>query len=374
LARSENQQQINRTNAQAAALPVTERQLLGIERKFELNNELYTFLLETRAEQQMQKASNRADSEIIDPADARFSNLVKPIPMRINLLALTAGIGITYLIIFLNFIFNKKLSEEDLRRITNLPVLGNIPHNNEKTTKVVLDHPKLFISEAYRQLRSRMQFFTKEVEKPVILVTSSIPGEGKTFTAINLSSAYSLLGKKTILIGFDLRKPKIAKDFNLMNEKGVSTWLIGQEELENMIQETNYENLHIITSGPIPPNPSELLALDKTQKLINLLKEEYDCIIIDAPPLGIVSDTIRLISMADVCILVVRPGHSLRDMFKKTNDELIASGVKSSSIVINDSKSMKKQYNYGEIYGYIDEKNGMRKHFLKRHTKDETTV
>ena len=133
----------------------------------------------------------------------------------------------------------------------------------------------LILAEAFRSLRSRMQFFTKEAKAPVILITSSMPEEGKTFTAINLASVYSLIGKKTVLVGFDLRKPKIYTDFGLGNEKGVSTWLIGKDGLQDIIKETPYENLFIIPAGPVPPNPSELTALEKTDELIRLLKEKY---------------------------------------------------------------------------------------------------
>ncbi len=356
LARSENQSQINRTNAQASSLPVTERQLLGIERKFRLNDELYTFLLETRANQQMQKASNRSDSEVVDPADARFSSLISPIPQRINLLSIFGGFFITYLIIFLRFIFNKKLKEEDLRQMTKIPVVGNIPYCSEKINKIVIENPGSTIAESYRHLRSRMQFFTKDTTSPVILVTSSMPGEGKTATSINLAAAYSLLGKKTILIGFDLRKPKIFQDFDLNNDKGLSTWLIGQDKLEDIIQETSVEKLSLITAGPVPPNPSELTALEKTSELFKILKEKYDFIIVDSSPIGIVSDTIYLSSLADVCILVIRPGYTLKSMFELTLNEINANGIKGVGIVLNSLQLKGKHYGYGERYGYISEK------------------
>jgi capsular exopolysaccharide synthesis family protein len=126
-----------------------------------------------------------------------------------------------------------------------------------------------------------MHFFTKEAPTPVILVTSSMPGEGKTFTSINLASAYSLLEKKTVLIGFDLRKPKIFQDFNLSNERGISTWLIGKDKIQDIIQETSFKNLSVIPAGPIPPNPSELTALGKTKELFTYLKEKFDFIIVD---------------------------------------------------------------------------------------------
>jgi len=354
LARSENQKQISRVNREAAALPATERQLLGIEREFRLNDDLYTFLLETRAEHQMQKASNTADSEIIDPAREEFSNLISPNPLRVYFVALFGGSGIPFLVIFLSFMLNKKLKEEEILEIKNVSVVGNIPHSTGKTNTIVLDNPTSGIAEAYRMLRSKLQFYTQESKASVTLITSSMPRDGKTYTAINLASVYSLLGKKTILVGFDLRKPKIFKDFNLHNDKGLSTWLIGLDKLEDIIQETIYENLSVIPAGPIPPNPSELTALEKTEELFQLLKKKYDYIIVDSSPIGFISDTVHIASQADVCLLVVRPGQTYRDMLDTTLNEMSANGLKRIGIVINDTKSDKKHY--GDKYGYTDEK------------------
>lgn len=366
LARSENQDQILKANSQASLLPVTERQLLGIERKFSLNNELYTFLLETRAEQLMQKASNRADSEVIDPADARFSSMVSPNSGKIYTLGFLAGCGIPLVIIFLIFLFNNKIRDEEIRKMTDLPIIGNIQHSTEKRSTIVLANPDSSISEAFRLLRSRMQFFTKEANSPIILITSSIPGEGKTFTAINLASAYSLLEKKTILVGFDLRKPKIYQDFNLSNEKGISTWLIGNDKLDDIIQKTSFSNLSVISAGPIPPNPSELIALEKTTELLKLLKTKYDYIIIDSSPIGVVSDTLHLAPLVDACLLVVRSGHTLRNMLELTFKEIMNSEIKGASIVINDIKSDSKLYGYGEKYGYTHDKTKSRRFNKKK--------
>ncbi len=356
LARSENQQQINRANSQASALPVTERQLLGIERKFTITNELYTYLLETRAEQEMQKASNRSDSEVIDPADERFSMMVAPNPTKIYFMGLVAGFAVPFIILFMSFILNNKIKEDDLNKISWMPVVGHIPLNSGKVNTTVFDSPNSPIAESYRLLRSRMQFLTRDAKAPVILVTSSMPGEGKTFTAVNLASVYSLLDKKTVLVGLDLRKPKIYQDFQLKNDKGVSTWLIGKDKLNEIIQKTPYENLAVIASGPVPPNPSELIAMDKTRDLINTLKNEYDYIIIDSPPIGVVSDTFHLISIADSCLLVVRPGFTLKDVLERTLNEIHSNGAKGVSLVVNGMRSDYKHYGYGEKYGYTTEK------------------
>jgi tyrosine-protein kinase Etk/Wzc len=365
LARSEIQDRINKVNTQASALPVTERQLLGIERQFSLNNELYTFLLETRAEQQMQKASNRADSEVIDPASVNYSSMISPNISKAYFLGLLAGFGIPFLAIFLNFLFNKKLREEEIKKMTSIPVVGYIPHCSEITNIAVLDYPNSNFAEAYRLLRSKLQFLIKEAAAPVILVTSSMPGDGKTFTSINLASVYSLLGKKTILLGFDLRKPKIFQDFNLKNEKGLSTWLIGQDKLHDIIQETSFENLSVISAGPIPPNPSELIALQKTKELFRLLKEHYDYIIIDSSPLGIVSDTVQLSSLADVCLVVVRPGKTLRNTFEITLNEINTDEIQGVSLVINDFQSTNKHYGYAGRYGYTNDTNRRKKNLFR---------
>lgn len=370
MAMSEITEQIRTVNAQAAALPVTERQLLGIERKFKLNDELYTFLLEKRAVAQIQKASNLPDNEVIDPAKADASP-VKPKKNFIFLIALIAGIGIPfYWILIDDYFSNKVRREEDIKKITGIPILGRVPHSVLKKNTVVLDEPGSHEAEAFRSLRSRMQFFTKETKAPVILITSSMPDEGKTFAAINLASVYSLVGMKTVLVGFDLRKPKIYSDFGISDEHGVSTWLIGKDELQDIIKVTPYENLSIIPAGPIPPNPYELTALEKTGDLLRLLKEKYDCIIIDSSPIGIVPDSFRLASLADSCILIVRPNKTLKDLLESTLKELEISGIKSISLVVNDLGTDDKHFGYGQKYRYNYQEEQSKKKIQKTKSKE----
>jgi len=347
LAMSEINEQIRTINAQASALPVTERQLLGIERKYKLNDELYTFLLEKRAGAQIQKASNIPDNEVIDTPDADILP-VKPKKQLIYLLALMAGAGFPFIWIFVADAFNNKVREdEDIKRIIDIPISGHIPHSQLENNTVVLKEPGSHTAEAFRTLRSRLQFFTKEVKTPVILITSSMPEEGKTFTAINLASSYSLMGKKTVLVGYDLRKPMIYSDFGLDNEKGVSTWLIGKDELQNVIRETPYKNLFIIPAGPIPSNPSELTSLERTDELIRLLKEKFEYILIDSSPIGMVSDAFHLAALADICILIVRQNITLKDLLKNTANELKTSDIKRISLLVNDSGPEYKRYGNG---------------------------
>jgi tyrosine-protein kinase Etk/Wzc len=351
LAMRENRDQIITVNSKATALPVTERELLGIERQFKLNDVLYTFLQQKKSEAQIQKASNTPDNEVID--SARPDKIpVSPKTTLVYLFAFIAGLGFPFIWIMVSASVNFRVRDEkDIIQITHMPIAGHIPHSKFKSNNVVFEEPHSYISEAFRSLRSRMQFFTKEIKSPVILITSSMTEEGKTFTAINLASAFSLMGRKTVLVGFDLRRPKIYSDFGTGNERGVSTWLIGRDNLEDIIKSTRHENLSIITSGPIPPNPSELTSSAKTDELLNLLKVRFDCIIIDSPPIGTVSDTFHLAAIADTCLIIVRLNKTSKDMIERTVNDLKISDIKSISLVINDIGAEGKGYGYGVKYG-----------------------
>jgi tyrosine-protein kinase Etk/Wzc len=352
LAMNEISAQIRTVNAQASALPVTERQLLGIERKYKLSDQLYTFLLEKRAGAQIQKASNMPDNEVIDSPEASDSP-IKPRKQIIYLIAIMVGISFPLFCIMIIDTFDNKVREDDdIKKIIDIPITGHIPHSLLKKKKVVLDEPDSQVAEAFRSLRSRMQFFTKEAASPVILITSSMPGEGKTFSSINLASVYSLIGKKTVLVGFDLRKPNISADFGFDNQHGVSTWLIGKDGFEEIIKKTPYENLDIITSGPIPPNPSELIALEKTGELLRLLKKRYECIIIDSSPIGVVSDIFHLATLVDTCILIVRQKVTLKTVLENTLNELKLTNLTSLSVVVNDLGPDDNRYRYSGKYGY----------------------
>jgi len=352
MAQEENQQQITSLNAQATGLPKTERQLLGIERKFNLNDVLYTYLLQQRAEAQIQKASNAPDNEIVDPGRARRLP-VSPRKNLIYLFSVLIGIGIPLLIIMaIEALGTKITSEDELKRITKLPLVGHIPKSNKAYQKVVFNDPQDDVTEAFRRLRTRMQFFTKETQSPVILMTSSIPGEGKTFAALNLASAYSLNKKRTVLVGFDLRRPKLYQDFDLQNDVGISTYLIGKSSIKDIIKFTGYEYLDIITGGPIPPNPAELSASDKIMDLFKELRKRYDYIIVDSAPIGTISDSYAMASISDVTILLVRHGHTVKHLLDSTLRDAKANGVNGLSILVNDVKARKGSYRYSYNFKY----------------------
>jgi tyrosine-protein kinase Etk/Wzc len=350
--------------AEVRKLPQKERELFGIERKFKLNDQIYTYLLQRRAETSITKASNIPDNEIIDNARILQPN-IKPRPTRNYAIGLLMGIFIPGLFFTLKEVFNLKIeTEEETRKITNLPVAGHIAHSRSEQQTIVLKDPQSNISEAFRNVRTRMKFFTRDIKSPVILVTSSMASEGKTFTAVNLASAYSLSGAKTVLIGFDLRRPGIYKDFGLDNQNGISTYLIGLDKLDDIIMDSGYENLSIIPAGPIPPNPSELSSSVNTRELFRELKKRFEFIIIDSAPIGSVSDTYSLAQVADSVIMLVRHNRTLKNLLRDTLEDCRVNGVTNISILMNDIRNDMRMYGYRGRYGY-----GYRYGYLDKETK-----
>lgn len=362
LASKEINNRLSRVNSQASALPVTERQMLGIERKFKLNDDIYTFLLQKMSELQMQKASNRPDNEVIDPASVMYSQLVAPNANMVYLIALFLGGAIPMLYFYLVFALNNRFRREDIAKLGDLPIVGNIPHIKGNSFSDIFDNPDWIIAESYRLVRSRLQFITDEKKNPVILVTSPMPRDGKTLTAINLAAVYSMLGKKTVLVGFDLRNPKFARSLELNKDQGVSTYLIGKDKVDDIIQETPHKNLFVIASGPIPPNPSELTASSSTRMLFEELKARFEYIIIDTAPVALISDTLHLLPHVDAVLLVARLNKTEKEMLSQALNETMEKNDH-VSLLINDMDVKPKRYGYGKDYGYIKEtKKGNKKY------------
>jgi len=333
-------------------LPKTERELFGIERQYKLNDQVYTYLLQRRAEAQIAKASNSPDNEIIDYGRIMIP-AIKPKPVRNYAIALMLGLAVPGLaLIVLTLVNNRVTSEDDIRRITDLPVAGHIIHSDRDYQSVVLREPQSQIAESFRSLRTRLQFFTKTTPSPVILITSSTAAEGKTFTSINLAAACSLSGKKTVLVGFDLRRPKIYQDFGLRNHSGVSTWLIGRDSLDDIIQDSGFDNLWVITAGPIPPNPAELTSSEKTREFFEELKKRFDYIILDSTPLGIVSDTFSLAAIADITMILVRHNKTIKHVLAGTLADAKLNGINNISLLMNDITRTNSYYGYGGYYKY----------------------
>jgi len=242
-------------------------------------------------------------------------------------------------------------SKSELEDLTNLPIYGILPEVKKKNIKIeVLADPKSPYAESHRSLRTNLQFTQNKNKAHVILITSTIMGEGKSTTVANLSAIFNLAGYKCVVINLDLRKPTLHKFFNVDNSIGMSTYLSGRSKIEDIISPTEYENLDVITSGPIPPNPSELIMTDKMQELIDALKEEYDYIFIDSAPLGLVTDTMNLMPYADINLIIFRENYALKSFAKDLNSLVERHDLKHIGIVLNGSDMSSGSYGYG--YGY----------------------
>lgn len=333
-------------------LPSTERKLIGIQRKFDLNNTVYTYLLEKRSESGIARASNVSDNRIIDPASFFSSVLIKP-KTRLNyIIALLLGLILPMAAIALiDFLNDRVIDKKDIEKKTKVPVIGYISHSESKNEIAVVEKPGSSLAESFRSVRTALKYFVKGNEVAVIAVTSTISSEGKTFISINLAAITAMLGKKVLLIGLDLRKPRINKSFEFEDSPGMSTYLSGNCNYEEVIKKTQIDNLFYAPSGPIPPNPAELIETEQMKKFMERAKKEFDYIIIDTPPVAIVTDTLLLAPYVDVNLFIVRQRYTSRNTLEMI-DQLNNQGeLKNMAIVINDI-SLTGYYGYGMRYGY----------------------
>ena len=355
-------------NSQITYLPKTERELIGMERQFKLNDAIYTFLLQKRAEAQIARASNAPDYEVVDEALNFRAGIISPKTKLNYIIAAFLGLFFPFIIIITkDFLTNKITEIKEIEQISSLPIIGQVFHNKTKSTAIIRDFPKSPLADSFRAIRTNLQFFAKGVDKMIIQVTSSMSGEGKSFCSINIASVYALLGKKTLLLGFDLRRPALYKDFNLKNEKGITSFLINKAEIDEIIQPTQIENLDLISGGPVPPNPVELIASQRTRFFFNELKKRYDYIIIDSSPLGAVTDSFLLFEFADINIFTIRHNYTIKEAVKTNLKNIKNKNVKNITLLINDIKLKKNSYGYGyqsKYYSNDTNEGGLRK-FLR---------
>ncbi len=352
----EMNKRIGRVEGQISRLPKTQRQLGGIERKYRLNDAIYNYLLEKRAEAKITKASNLPDDVIIEPAAQVGSDPIAPNAKKNYIIAFVLGLAIPFGFLMLKSGLNNKIETQDnIERLTQIPVLGKILHNSKKTNNVVFEYPTSAIAEAYRALRTNLDFYlVKGDYKKTILVTSCIEGEGKSFNSLNIAMSYAQLGRKTILLDFDMRKPTTYFDNKHEALVGLSSYLNDRNSLEEITLHSPHEKLDYICSGPIPPNPAELLVLDKVASLIDRLKTQYDYIIMDTPPLAQVTDGFLLMEKADIKIIVARYNFSKKNVFSIIMKDLSQKKIGNVCIVLNDNRIERDQYGYG--YGYNKKK------------------
>jgi len=336
------------------SLPEAEQNLIRIQREATLNENIYNFLSEKRAESAISKASNVPNNKIIEYAKAGFLK-VSPKTSRNYLMAFLMGLLLPVVFVFIKELLRSKIEEPKfLEKKLKIPVLSTILLNESKESLVVFNQGKSGIAEGFRSLRSNIKFLIPKDKQITFMITSTISGEGKTFCAMNLASVYSLTGKKTILIGCDMRKPKIFEDFGVKNDIGLSTFLSGQEDdYTKIIKKTPYDNLDLILSGPIPPNPSELLFSGNFEKMITELKKTYDVVILDTPPVGLVSETLDLLTLVDFTLFVFRQNYSEKSFIDAVNGLKEQKGIKNIYAIFNGLDSSKVSYGgYGYSYGY----------------------
>ncbi len=267
------------------------------------------------------------------------------------LIAMFLGLALPFGFLVTKSALNNKIEiQDDIEKLTKEPVLGKILHNHHKTNNVMFEFPKSNVAESFRALRTNLDFYVRGGHKKVIMVTSCLEREGKTFVALNLAMSYAQLGRRTILVDFDLRKTESYFGEKEESKDGLSSYMINKANLEDIIKKSPHEKLDYIHSGILPPNPVELIALDKTEILLNKLKEEYDIIVLDTTPLAQVTDAYLLVDHAELKIIIVRQNFTLKNVLSLIMKDLSQKKVGNVCIVLNDNKLYYDQYGYG--YGY----------------------
>ncbi len=343
--------QIQTIERQLGRLPLAQRNLVSIQRNYSLMENLYIFLLQKHSEASISKAANTSDITVVNPP--KSGSAVSPNTNLNYVIGLSLGLILPLLGFILIEIFNDRIqSKEDIERFTSIPFIGGVGHKSIDNNLQVLTHPKTAIAESFRALRSNLNYFIGGKEKAVFMITSSISGEGKTFASINLASVLALSGKATLIIGADMRKPRLFGDFGLTNDVGLSTYLAGLGEFDDVLQTTSYDGLALVSGGPVPPNPSELLLTDRMMSFMQEATKRFDYIILDTPPLAIVTDAFVLAPYADHTLFVVRQNYTPRDLLKTAEDFFSSGKLKNISIVFNDIRKSGPGYGYGYGYNY----------------------
>ena len=333
--------------------PGQERQYVSIARQQEIKAGLYLMLLQKREENAITLAATANNAKIIDEPAAE-GGPVSPKPKMIYMVALAVGLGLPVGFIFLLGLTKFKIEGRgDVEKLTRLPIVGDVPLTDEKTGSItVFENQNTLMSETFRNVRTNLQFMLESSQK-VILVTSTVSGEGKSFISANLAISLSLLGKKVVIVGLDIRKPGLNKIFNIpRKEMGITQYLSNPEKnLMDFVQSSDVsKNLYIIPGGTVPPNPTELLARDGLDKAIAILRKEFDYVILDTAPVGMVTDTLLIGRIADLSVYVCRADYTRKAEFTLINELADNNKLPNLCTVINGLDLQKKKYGY--YYGY----------------------
>jgi tyrosine-protein kinase Etk/Wzc len=352
----------NQFSSMLRTIPEQERELLGISRQQAIKNNIYTFLLQKREETALSFASAIADSRILDKAET-LDVPVRPKKTLIYFGALIVALVLGIAIIYIKEILTRTVQERsDIEKHTDIPFLGEVMYDRSKSPTVIAEGKRSYIAEQFRQLRTSLGFMGIDETHKKLLITSNISGEGKSFISINLGISLALMNKKVVLLELDLRKPKLSDQLNISRNIGMSNYLVGKLPVDEIIKPTSIKNLFLIPSGPIPPNPSELISNGKLPELLAHLEKTFDYIIMDSAPITPVTDSFILSPMADVTLFIVRHDYTPKVLLQKLEERHKMNRLKNSAIIYNGvkGKGYKKYgygYGYGNGYGYTDDSN-----------------
>jgi capsular exopolysaccharide synthesis family protein len=301
--------------------------------------------MEKRYEAEIAVASDQVDKTIVDPARANVGGPISPSKRNALILALLVGLVLPFLVILVQDFFNDKVTDLDqLKGLSPIPVLSSIPTSKRK--RILSGEDRNNLGESFRTARINLQYLNPNMLRQVIGITSSTSGEGKTFCAVNLATVMAMSNKRTLLMDADMRKPMVQTSLDLPDGKGLSTYLIGEAGVDEIIGRTDIKGLDVIIAGPIPPNPLELAESPRMGELLQQLRTRYDQIIIDASPMGIVSEFKVLVHHLDITLYVVRQGYTKRVMLRPLNDLYRSGKMQHVDLLLNDVKA-------GEGYGYV---------------------
>ena len=356
ITKSNLDREASRYSRRISNAPGQERAYVSIARQQEIKAGLYLMLLQKREENAIALAATANNAKIIDEAIADDTP-VSPKRSMIYLIALVLGVGIPVGIIYLIELTKFKIEGRvDVEKLTSVPIIGDIPLTDEKNDKngsiAVFENKNNLMSETFRNIRTNLQFMLDNDQK-VILVTSTVSGEGKSFVSANLAISLSLLGKKVVIVGLDIRKPGLNKVFHLSNkEKGITQYLSNPEtDLMELVQPSDInKNLFILPGGAVPPNPTELLARNGLDKAIEILKQNFDYVIMDTAPIGMVTDTLLIGRVADLSVYVCRADYTHKAEYTLINELAIEKKLSKLCTVINGVDLKKRKYGY--YYGY----------------------
>jgi tyrosine-protein kinase Etk/Wzc len=336
-------------------IPDKEKQLLEIERQQGIKQNLYLFLLQKREEAAVTRAASVSKSESVDGASSAGPINIKS--SNVYMLAFFAGLGIPFLIVYLMDLLNDRVTtREEILKYTDAPIIGEITHFPNRERKLVTGRARGVLPEQFRIVRTNLRYFLpKNVSGQCILVTSTMPAEGKTFISMNLASVLAVSGKKTVLLEFDMRRPKISESLGI-HEKNIDlpTFLASGGNPADLIMPVNeVQNLFAVSTGFLPPNPAELLLSEHIETLFGYLKQHFDYIVIDTPPLGIVSDAKVLSEFADMSVYIIRQRFTQRKQLRMLNDIYHEKKLPNLALIVNDVKlkGINSYYGYGYTYG-----------------------